>query len=610
MSGIWLLIASITLSVFLLGVYFLKKNIVSRETKIYSFMIILNFIYSLVGFLGYFYAKTVGYEPVIALIQKTHLSVTFLFSYLFLLYNSIILDYKGKVYQILHSIAVTVAIMFIITIYAVPVEVINYDDVLDVGGLAYKIAMIGIIINFVCIIITTLIIFFKHKDNKKKCIPLFLLLVLLTVGLLLRAHYPEIITETYCVCFALLAMYFTIENPDVKMISQLELAKNSAEKANRAKSDFLSSMSHEIRTPLNAIVGLSQDILLYKDEVPASVREDADDIVNASNTLLEIVGNILDINKIESDKMEIVERPYNFTKEIRDLVRVTTTRIGDKPIDFNMNMAVDIPHELIGDKTHVKGVINNLLTNAIKYTDQGKIDLNIKCVNKDDTCNLIISVIDTGKGIKAEDINKLFTKFERLDIEKNSTTEGTGLGLAITKQLVEMMNGKINVQSTYGEGSIFVVQLPQKISRQEEMTPTEMINTKLVLERLKGEYKDKRILIVDDNKLNLKVAKKALSGFGFIIDEVMSGSEAISLVEAGNKYDLILMDIMMPVMSGKAALKKLKEIDGFDTPTIALTADAIAGAEEKYLSDGFADYIAKPFNKEQIEEKLVHIFSK
>ena len=218
--------------------------------------------------------------------------------------------------------------------------------------------------------------------------------------------------------------------------------------------------------------------------------------------------------------------------------------------------------------------------------------------------------MDTGKGIKEEDITKLFTKFERLDIEKNSTTEGTGLGLAITKRLVEMMNGKINVQSTYGEGSLFVVQLPQKIGRQEELTPTEMINTKLIMERLKGEFVGKRILIVDDNNLNIKVAKKALADFNFIIEEVLNGEEAINLIKSGKNYDLILMDIMMPIMSGSTALKKLKEINGFNIPTIALTADAIAGAEEKYLSEGFVDYISKPFSKEQIEEKLRKVFQK
>lgn len=486
-------------------------------------------------------------------------------------------------------------------------------EVYKVGGLTsgkgsaviltFGLAFLNLIIALVVALIN-----FKKYDKRYNAI-YYIIPLIFFLGVFVLFH-PEF--NIYDLILSLLCylMYFTIENPDVKMITQLELAKESAEKANRAKSDFLSSMSHEIRTPLNAIVGLSQDILLYKDRVPSEVAEDADDIVNASNTLLEIVGNILDINKIESDKMEIVERPYNFRKEISDMVRVTTTRIEDKPIDFNLNMAVDIPHELIGDKTHVKGIINNLLTNAIKYTDSGKIELTIKCVNNDDVCNLIISVMDTGKGIKAEDINKLFTKFERLDIEKNSTTEGTGLGLAITKRLVEMMGGKINVTSTYGEGSLFVVQLPQTISRQEELTPTEVINTKLVLEKLKGEYVGKRILIVDDNKLNIKVAKKALADFGFIIEEALNGEEAINLVKEGKSYDLILMDIMMPVMSGTTALQKLKELDGFDTPTIALTADAVAGAEEKYLSDGFVDYIAKPFNKEQIEEKLRKVFSK
>jgi signal transduction histidine kinase len=185
-------------------------------------------------------------------------------------------------------------------------------------------------------------------------------------------------------------------------------------------------MSHEIRTPLNAIVGFSEDIQSRKDTADPEIVEDADYILEASETLLEIVGNILDINKIESNKMKIVENVYNIKEEIETLARIDATRIGEKNINLKINLAPDIPYELIGDKIHIKEIVNNLLTNAIKYTEQGEIELNVKCINQNNICNLVICVRDTGKGIKAENIEKLFTKFERLDVEKNSTIEGTG----------------------------------------------------------------------------------------------------------------------------------------------------------------------------------------
>ncbi len=293
----------------------------------------------------------------------------------------------------------------------------------------------------------------------------------------------------------------------------------------------------------------------------AEIVEDADYILEASQTLLEIVGNILDINKIEANKMEITEVKYNFKEEIENLAKIDATRIGEKNINFKINLAPDIPYELIGDKTHIKEI-----------------------VNQNNSCNLIISVRDTGRGIKAENINKLFTKFERLDIEKNSTTEGTGLGLAITKALVDMMGGKINVQSQFGQGTIFVVQIPQKISKMADPNQTVEINItspQSIINEPKQEeivvktesvqqstqpnkstitYPNKKILIVDDNKLNIKVARKALDGYNFEIDECYDGQECLDKVVNGNEYDLILMDIMMPNMSGETAIAKLRMI--------------------------------------------------
>lgn len=222
----------------------------------------------------------------------------------------------------------------------------------------------------------------------------------------------------------------------------------------------------------------------------------------------------------------------------------------------------------------------------------------------------MISVKDTGRGIKSEDINKLFTKFERLDVERNTTTEGTGLGLAITKKLVELMNGLINVESRYKEGSIFMVQIPQKIDKlTKPLSEEELLNTAELLVNKKVNLSNKRILIVDDNKLNIKVAKRSLQDFNLVIEECYNGKECLEKIKAGNSYDLILMDIMMPEISGETALSELKKIEGFNTSVIALTADAIAGSEEKYKQEGFIDYIAKPFTKNQIRVKLDSVFN-
>ena len=587
-------------------VYYTKPKIQTYENKLYSYLLAVSIIGCVIAIPVYYVVRDYhNFTFWTYFFPRIYLVYLLVWTYILICYFVSLIKSKNlkKIREKSEKYFYLYFLVVIIGCFFLPMEYYSSGGVIYTSGLAVKFAYL------IAAILDTYIFIGIIKNYKllknKKVIPFISGFILGIAAAIIQAINPSVRLMTFALSFVTQIMFFTIENPDVWMLNQVTLAKDEAEKANRAKSDFLSSMSHEIRTPLNAIVGLSEDIATFDKDVPKQVVEDTVDIRNASQTLLEIVGNILDINKIESEKMDIIEVPYNFKEEITSLAHIAKTRIENKPINYIVNIAEDIPDELVGDRIHVKQIINNILTNAIKYTNEGEVELNINCINKDKKCMLVISVRDTGIGIKKESINKLFTKFERLEVERNTTTEGTGLGLAITKKLVELMGGKINVQSTYGKGSLFVVQIPQKISRKRVASFKKTINNK---KEIKINYKNKKILVVDDNALNIKVARRALNDFEFIIDEAHDGQECIDKVNSGNNYDLILMDIMMPVMNGEKAFAKLNENKNFKTPVIALTADAVAGSKDKYISQGFADYIAKPFTKDQIKEKLDNIF--
>ncbi|MBR2827815.1 MAG: response regulator, partial [Bacilli bacterium] len=441
----------------------------------------------------------------------------------------------------------------------------------------------------------------KLKTRDKRYYSVFLITFFLLFSMGATLIFPGIILYDLALALMCYVMYFTIENPDIRLLKQLEIAKDQAEKANRAKTDFLSSMSHEIRTPLNAIVGFSDFIMDSNDLGEA--KNYAKDVISASQTLLEIVNGILDISKIEAGKLEIANSSYPAREVFLELAKLITPRMTDKGLDFTYHIAEDLPEYLYGDSANIKKVVTNLLSNASKYTEKGYVHYEVNCVTSGDYTKLIISVEDSGRGIKKENVDKLFTKFQRLEEDRNTTIEGTGLGLAITKQLTELMGGQIIVHTVYGEGSKFTVVLNQKIDR----------NPRILSKKLKDtlNLQDVRILLVDDTLLNLKVATKLLEKYqANCITTCESGFECLERIKNGEEYDVILLDDMMPKMSGVITLEKLKEIEGFHTPVVALTANAISGMREKYLKDGFQDYLAKPIEKEKLIQVMNQILGR
>ena len=401
----------------------------------------------------------------------------------------------------------------------------------------------------------------------------------------------------------------TKKERELKEAALTESQINAA--ASQAKSAFLANMSHEIRTPINAVLGMNEMIL--RESTDKEILSYAANIKTAGSSLLSIVNDILDFSKIEAGKMELLPDNYEVSSMIIDLVNMTRERAQNKGLHYELNVSPDLPKTLYGDNVRIKQCILNLITNAIKYTKEGFIRFTIDYQKIDEENILLnIHIIDTGIGIKAEDMDKLFTPFERIEEEKNRTIEGSGLGISIVRRLLAMMNSELQVESSYGKGSDFSFSIKQKVS---DWTAGDDLNEayEQSVEQM-SHYKEKlhapkaHLLFVDDTAMNLDVIKGLLKNTGIKIDTVLSGKQALEAVK-NNVYDIVFIDHRMPEMDGIETLHAMKEMSDNKSegkPCIALTANAISGVKKMYLKEGFDDYLSKPVNPAKLEEMIKH----
>ena len=617
--------ASIAFVLLLISIYYSKSIFNTTRTRLYKVMLLLTVIFIITEAIASYYVKhTTNYSKTIEMVlYRSHWEVGIIWYATFFFYSfTMIKNMNNKnIIEMIKSDLTTKITTVVFLVLAIVYPLLKYTGLLkDLGDgkktfnflpgtTAIAIALFTVILF---IVLLTLLYSKKYKDNtnKEEKYTIVVALLILFGTIILQMCILNISFIPLGIVLFEYSLYFNLENPDLSIMNEISNAQGDIEKSNQTKTDFLSNMTYEIKVPMNLISSLCDELVNMSEFDEKIVKEDIEQIQQSGNNLLDIINNVLDISKIESGKDTLQEREYEINDVISNVINISKSKIGAKSVKLEVNIDQNISSVLYGDSAKLYQSLINIMGNAVKYTDVGKIIFTLSSTKSSGIEHLLFKISDTGSGIKEEDQSKLFSKFTRLNNAVENEIEGSGLGLVITKEYIESMGGRIWYETQYRVGTTFYIDVPQKI-----VDPTTIGSA---VSKVKIQTTDEKLdcsnytaLIVDDNNLNIKVAKRLLEVYKFKIESVTAGKDCVYKIKEGTTYDIIFMDHMMPEMDGIETLHVLKKLEGYKLPPIiALTANAIAGMKEMYLSEGFDDYLSKPINTNELDRIVNRFFNK
>ena len=587
---------SIFYSILLTIVYFNKKRVKSIETKIYGALMLTNLMGLILAIFCYFGVRYMDIVPTFNFVVS-RLYIVYLLTWIsiFTIYVfsvSCISKNRENYYHKILNIFVFLLVLETISVFFLPLYYVNSKGLVysygPVSNLAYVVSVVYIILCFVIMLKNI------KKIAIKKYIPLLTFMIGGSVVIVIQKLNPGLLLFTSTETFVTFLMYFTIENPDMKMIEEIHAAKEYTDNLNAEKSLFIFNMSQEIKLPVNEVSEIHKDIL-FEDDVNV-IKEKVRLAEESTKKISDVINDVLDVSTIDSHNMKIVNNKYNIKLILKELVNIAKNNIGEKGIDFRINIDKNIPEYLYGDSIRVKQVINTVLDNAVKYTNKGFVEMSISSIMKNDVCRLIINIEDSGIGMNSETINKLFASDGKSEEELIHSTGLIKFNLANARKLLSLIGGTIIVKSEVNKGTKVTIVIDQKkVEDNEKELGLD------VMEKYSNMYvSNKKILVVDDNESSLKIFSKMLTKENIKYEEVRSGKECLDKIRQKEKYDLILLDEKMEKLNGYETMKKLKQIRGFNIPVILTTLNPNVEINDEYLEYGFSGYLLKPFTKEDL----------